>query len=57
MKKMSFNGKYLVITILALAVIFSVALSVSVKSIVNKMKAEESGAALPTEDARANPGE
>ncbi len=57
MKKMSFNGKYLVITILALAVIFSVALSVSVKSIVNKMKAEEPGAALPTKDARANPGE
>lgn len=57
MKKTSFNGKYLVITILTLAVIFSVALSVSVKSIVNKMKTEASGAALPTKDARAKPGE
>lgn len=57
MKNKSFNGKYLVITILALAVIFSVALSVSVKSIVHKMKTEESGADSPTKDARSDSGE
>jgi flagellar basal body-associated protein FliL len=57
LKNKSFNGKYLVIIILALAVIFSMALSVSVKSIVNKMKTEESGASSSTKAAQGNPGE
>jgi len=57
LKNKSFNGKYLVIIILALAVIFSMALSVSVKSIVNKMKTEESGANSSTKSAQGNPGE
>jgi flagellar basal body-associated protein FliL len=57
LKNKSFNGKYLVIIILALAVIFSMALSVSVKSIVNKMKTEESGANSSTKAAQGNPGE
>ncbi|MFP6632829.1 MAG: hypothetical protein VCD16_09350 [Planctomycetota bacterium] len=57
MKNKSFNGKYLVIIILALAVIFSMALSVSVKSIVNKMKAGEPGSSSPTKAAQGNPGE
>ena len=56
MKNKSFNGKYLVIIILALAVIFSMALFVSVKSIVNKMKVEESGASSPTKAAQGSPG-
>ncbi len=56
MKNKSFNGKYLVMTILALAVIFSLALSVSVKSIVTKMKTEEPGGASPTKDAGGDPG-
>ena len=56
MKTKSFNGKYLVITILALAVIFSLALSVSVKSIVTKMNTEESGGASPTQDAEGHSG-
>jgi len=57
LKNKSFNGKYLVIIILALAVIFSMALSVSVKSIVNKMKTEESGASSSTKASQGNPGE
>ena len=57
MKNKSSNGKYLVIIILALAVIFSMALSVSVKSIVNKMKVVEPGARSPTKAAQGNPGE
>ena len=56
MKNKSFNGKYLVMTILALAVIFSLALSVSVKSIVTKMKTEEPRGGAPTKDAGGDPG-
>ena len=56
MKNKSFNGTYLVMTILALAVIFSLALSVSVKSIVTKMKTEEPRGGAPTKDAGGDPG-
>jgi len=56
LKTKSFNGKYLVITILALAVIFSLALSVSVKSIVTKMNTEDPGDASPIQDVEGHPG-